>query len=202
MKYYTNEMLEQMAQDFKKGKVLAFPTDTVYGVGVIYGNPSALSKLKAMKHRDQNKPIPMMCASLEDIKSIIAPLNSMALKIASAFLPGPLTLIVPIQDHVDRFYTNGKSTIALRIPNAPALLEVLKQLKAPLMVSSANLSGMPAALNAREVISMLPDLDGILEGECKELQASTIVDCTKEVPTILRKGPISLAQIQALFQEN
>lgn len=199
MKHYTKETLKEMVTDFKAGKVLAFPTDTVYGVGVIYGNKEALKNLKALKHRDQNKPIPMMCACLEDVKSIIKPLSPMALKIATTFLPGPLTLIVPIQDNVDRFYTNGKDTVALRIPNSPTLLKILADLKKPLMVSSANLSGEPAALNQEEAMAMLPGLDGILEGSCKELQASTIIDCTQSQPTILREGPISLVQIQSLF---
>lgn len=201
MKHYRSQDLMVMVQDFEKGNVLAFPTDTVYGVGVLYGNKNALERLKAMKHRDQHKPIPMMCADLSQMKDVIEPLSPMALALAQAFLPGPLTLIVAIQPNVDRFYTNGKDTIALRIPNDATLLSILKQLPAPLMVSSANLSGEPAALNQEQAIAMLPNLDGILEGACKELQASTIVDCTKEMPTILREGPISLEQIQAVLSD-
>lgn len=201
MKHYRSQDLMVMVQDFEKGNVLAFPTDTVYGVGVLYGNKNALERLKAMKHRDQHKPIPMMCADLSQMKDVIEPLSPMALALAQAFLPGPLTLIVAIQPDVDRFYTNGKDTIALRIPNDATLLSILKQLPAPLMVSSANLSGEPAALNQEQAIAMLPNLDGILEGACKELQASTIVDCTQKTPTILREGPISLKQIQAVLSD-
>lgn len=196
MKQYTAKDIEAMVNAFQKGEVLAFPTDTVYGVGVRYGNKKALERLKAMKHRDQNKPIPMMCSNLEQVKSLIEPLSPMALAIAQAFLPGPLTLIVALKPDVDRFYTNGKDTIALRIPNAPVLLSILDGLDAPLMVSSANVSGQPAALNQEQAKAMLPDLDGILDGECKEMQASTIVDCTQDTPKILREGPISLVQIQ------
>lgn len=196
MKHYTANDVKAMVEAFQRGEVLAFPTDTVYGVGVAYGNKQALERLKAIKHRDQHKPIPMMCSDLEQVKSIIEPLSPMALAIAKAFLPGPLTLIVALKPEVDRFYTNGKDTIALRIPNAPVLLSILDALAAPLMVSSANVSGQPAALNQDEAIAMLPNLDGILEGQCKEMQASTIVDCTQTTPKILREGPISLFQIQ------
>ncbi len=197
MKHYTNQDVLAMVQDFQEGKVLAFPTDTVYGVGVLYGHKESLERLKAMKHRDKNKPIPMMCSDLDQVKDLIE-LSPMAKALAKAFLPGPLTLIVALKPEVDRFFTNGKDTIALRIPNEPVLLSILDHLQAPLMVSSANLSGQPAALTPEQAIQMLPNLDGILEGECKEGQASTIVDCTKQIPIILREGPISLDQIQAV----
>ncbi len=202
MKHYTNQDVLAISGAFQNGDVLAFPTDTVYGVGVLYGNKEALERLKAMKHRDKDKPIPMMCRDLDQVQDLIIPLSPMVKSMARAFWPGPLTLIVALKPEVDRFYTNGKDTIALRIPNEPILLSILEQLPAPLMVSSANLSGQPAALTQEQAIEMLPDLDGILEGECKEGQASTIVDCTQETPHILRKGPISLEQIQAItFQK-
>lgn len=198
MKEYSNQDIQPIAQAFKNGEILAFPTDTVYGVGTVYGNPAALQRLKAVKHRPETKPIPMMCADLSVMEGI-AELTPLAKKIAEAFLPGPLTLIVPLAKGSDSLYTNGKDTLALRIPDAPVLLEVMAQLKKPLMVTSANVSGEPAALSKAEAMAMLPELDGILDGECRQGIASTIVDCTKEEPLILREGPVSLAQIKAVL---
>lgn len=200
MKEYQENQIKEMAEDFKQGAVIAFPTDTVYGVGSIYGNLEALNRLKMIKHRPETKPIPMMSSSLETYAPYIK-LNPMAQKIADAFLPGPLTLIVELSDNADRQFFNGKSTAAIRIPNAPTLLKVMDCLDRPLMVSSANVSGEPAALTKQEALSMLKGLDGILDGTCHELQASTIVDCTQLEPKILREGPISLEQILAVLEK-
>ena len=191
MKEYSSTQTREMAQDLREGKILAFPTDTVYGVGTIYGNPKALERLKTIKKRPETKPIPMMVSRLEQAEGIIE-LNDTARKLAARLLPGALTLIVPLTEQADRLYTNGKDTAALRIPNVPVLLEVMDQLELPLMVSSANLSGQPAALTKREAMDMLPGLDGILDGPCVDNQASTIVDCTTEPIRILRQGPVSM----------
>lgn len=197
--YQENETME-MAEALAAGQVLAFPTDTVYGVGTIYGNKDALNRLKQIKHRPETKPVPMMCADLTVMEPIVH-LSRMAQTIADAFLPGALTLIVELKEDSDRFYTNGKETAAVRIPDSPVLLEVMSHLDRPLMVTSANVSGEPAALNKEDAAAMLPDLDGILGGSCRALQASTIVDCTGSEPKILREGPISLEQIQAVLSE-
>lgn len=198
MKKYTNDSLLELADDLKDGKIAAFPTDTVYGVGCIYGDRKALHALKNIKCRPEEKPIPMMASSLEQAADLVE-LNDMAKCLAEAFLPGAMTLIVPVSAKMDREFTNGKETVALRVPNAPQLLEVIEACGKPLMVSSANISGQPAALTCQEAVEMLPGLDGVLDGPCRVGIASTIVDCTKDHPVILREGPISQAQIDALF---
>lgn len=198
MKEYKDFEIEEMASALKDGAVLAFPTDTVYGVGSVYGDLDALKRLKSIKRRPEEKPIPMMCASLDQVKDIVV-LNDMAKALAGAFLPGAMTLIVKITDNVDRAFTNGKDTIALRIPDAPVLLKIIEATGRPLMVSSANLSGEPAALSKEQAMDMLPALDGILDGVCREGIASTIVDCTGEKAVILRQGPISAEEIEAVL---
>lgn len=200
MREYHNNETEQIARAFVRGDVLAFPTDTVYGVGVMRGNPDALARLKQIKHRPEVKPIPMMCASLEQVADF-AKIPPMAQTLADAFLPGALTLILKLHDQADRQYTNGMDTAAVRIPNAPVLLEIMRQLPYPLLVTSANVSGEPAALCLEDAIAMLPALDGVLDGECQATGlASTIVDCTGENPVILRQGPIKESQILEVWQ--
>ncbi len=198
MKQYSSTQTREMAQDLKDGKILAFPTDTVYGVGCICGDLDALQRLKQIKKRPESKPIPMMCASLDQVEDIVE-ISPLAQKLADAFLPGAMTLIVRLKENASREYTNGKDTIALRIPDAPVLLEVMRQTARPLMVSSANLSGEPAALCMKEAADMLPALDGILDGPCQEGIASTIVDCTGDAPVILRQGPIHLEEIKKVL---
>lgn len=189
MKFYTTDQTGQIASALKDGKVLAFPTDTVYGIGCIYGNAQAFSRLKHAKHRPEEKPIPMMASSLDKARQVVR-IDQRSKKIADALMPGALTLILPVQPELDRTYTNGKDTAALRIPDSEWLLAVMEQINAPLMVSSANLSGQPAALSAQEALEMLPGIDGIVTGECGRQKASTIVDCSQKELTLLREGPI------------
>lgn len=200
MKEYHTSQSEEIAASLLAGQVLAFPTDTVYGVGVLYGNPVALQRLKTIKRRPETKPIPMMCASLDQAEDF-AIIPRSACILAKAFLPGALTLIVPLKDEADRLYTNGMDTVALRIPDRDDLLEVMRRLPLPLLVSSANLSGQPAALNQEQAVSMLPDLDGIVDGTCQQGIASTIVDCTCSPVKILRPGPVSQEQIEQALRE-
>lgn len=200
MREYKDHEISQMAQALAKGEILAFPTDTVYGVGTVYGDPNALQRLKNIKHRPETKPIPMMASRLEVFESIVR-LNATARKLAQNLLPGALTLVVELQPETDRTYTNGKETAAIRIPNAPVLLKVMDQLDVPLMVTSANVSGAPAALTKQEAMDMLPGLDGILDGQCHEMQASTIVDCTGDELVILRQGPLSKADLLAALEQ-
>ena len=94
-------------------------------------------------------------------------------------------------------YTNGLDTIAIRIPDEPFILHVIDELNAPLLVTSANQSGAKTALTSDDVLDQLPDIDGLVLGKCRALQASTIVDCTQENLKILREGPITLEQLES-----
>ena len=117
-------------------------------------------------------------------------------QIASRFLPGALTLVLRVKETVPKAYTNGLDTIAIRIPDEDFLLQVIQELNAPLLVTSANQSGAKTAICSEDVFEQLPNIDGIVLGRCKALQASTIVDCTQEELTILRPGPITLEQLK------
>lgn len=199
MKYYTKDQLDQVAAGFLNHDIIAFPTDTVYGVGVVYGGLEDLNRLKKAKSRPETKPIPMMFSSVHQMEQI-ADLTSSAKKIAGAFLPGALTLIVPLKKDVNREFTNGLDSVAVRIPNDDFILELIEKIGRPLFVSSANVSGHPTALYYEDALHDLPNIQGIVKGECQKLQASTIVDCTKEKPVILREGPISLKEIESVLR--
>ena len=194
MMMYTQEQLDQVVDAFQAHKVLALPTDTVYGVGVLYGDLADLDHLKHAKHRPETKPIPMMVSNLEQMKQI-AKVDARTEKLVQTFLPGPLTLVIPVSETLDLAYTNGKKTVAVRIPDEPFVLAVIEKLGKPLLVSSANVSGKPAAVSYQEAMDNLPNIDGIIQGECKQLEASTIVDCTQDKLSILRPGPILLKEL-------
>lgn len=194
MKMYTQDQLDQVVDAFQAHKVLALPTDTVYGVGVLYGDLADLDHLKHAKHRPETKPIPMMVSNLEQMKQI-AKVDARTEKLVQTFLPGPLTLVLPVSETLDLAYTNGKKTVAVRIPDEPFVLAVIEKLGKPLLVSSANVSGKPAAVSYQEAMDNLPNIDGIIQGKCKQLEASTIVDCTQDKLSILRPGPILLKEL-------
>ncbi len=192
MKIYSQNQVELVANALKNHEVIAFPTDTVYGVGVMYGSVEDLNKLKNAKHRPETKPIPMMVSNMEQMK-MVAEVDERTQKLCRAFLPGALTLILPSK--IDKQFTNGKDTIAIRMPEDDFVLQVIEEVGSPLFVSSANRSGAPTALSMDDALHQLPNIDGIVDGKCKEMWASTIVDCTKEELVILRQGPIRLKEL-------
>ncbi len=196
MRTYSKEEINAVAYALQNHKIIALPTDTVYGVGVMYGDLKDLQRLKNAKHRPETKPIPMMVSSIEHMEQV-AVVDERVKKIAECFLPGALTLVLKVKDNVPKEYTNGLDTIAIRIPDEPFILRVIDELNTPLLVTSANQSGAKTALTSDDVLEQLPDIDGLVLGKCRALQASTIVDCTQEKLKILRPGPITLEQLEA-----
>lgn len=196
MRTYSKEEINAVAYALQNHKIIALPTDTVYGVGVMYGDLKDLQRLKNAKHRPETKPIPMMVSSIEHMEQV-AVVDERVKKIAERFLPGALTLVLRVKEEVPAEYTNGLETIAIRIPDEPFILRVIDELNTPLLVTSANQSGAKTALTSDDVFEQLPDIDGIVLGTCRALQASTIVDCTQEKLKILRPGPITLEQLEA-----
>ena len=190
MKIYRKEDLNEVVKAFENHNIIAFPTDTVYGVGVKYGSLEDLNNLKNAKHRPEEKPIPMMISNVNQIEQV-AQINDWTKKVIEKFMPGALTIVVNLKEGISREYTNGKDTIAIRMPDDEFVLSVIDQLDCPLFVSSANMSGEPTALTMEDAFNQLPHIDGIVEGECKQLKASTIVDCTTSSFKILRPGPIT-----------
>ncbi|MDO4466627.1 MAG: L-threonylcarbamoyladenylate synthase [Bacillota bacterium] len=198
MKQYTLSQVTEVALAFKNHEIIAIPTDTVYGVGVKYGDINDLDALKHAKNRPETKPIPMMVCSVEQMEEV-AFVNENVKKIAQAFLPGALTLVLKKKECVDDIYTNGMDTIAIRIPDVDFILSLIKEIGSPILVSSANQSGQKTAVTYEDVFEQLPNIDGIVIGKCDAGQASTIIDCTKENVVVLRPGPISLEQIQSVL---
>lgn len=191
----TKNDIEEVIECLKNGGVVAFPTDTVYGVGVVYDNEDALNRLKEAKGRPDNKPIPMMIASLAQIEQV-AYVNDAACALIEAYMPGAFTIILKKREEVADYVTNGFETIGLRMPEDDFILEMMETIGKPLLVTSANLSGEPTGTTFEEVIAQLDGrIDMIVQGECGCGESSTIVDAVNDTIKVLRQGPINEAEI-------
>ena len=187
--------LEETVELLKSGAVVAFPTDTVFGIGVIYNDATAIDKMKKAKGRDASKPFPLMVADLKQLEEV-AFVNDRERRIAEKYTPGALTLVLKRRDTVSRESVNGFDTIAIRIPDDRFVLKLLKK-TGPMFVTSANISGQPAACNEKEVLRQLDGrIEAVVKGKAKTGVASTIIDCTGEKLKCLREGTISYKEIE------
>ena len=179
----------------QNGGIVAFPTDTVYGLGALAFNNNAIESIYKAKNRPIEKAIPILIGDLSDFEKVADDIPNMALRFASRFWPGPLTCIVPKKQTLP-LAVSATSTIAVRIPDhidARALLRAA----GPMAVTSANISGGQNPSTAQEVYDQLNGripliLDG---GTTQGGIPSTLVDCTGELPVILREGPITLNEL-------
>ena len=182
-----------------EGGILAFPTDTVFGLGSIC-EKEAMLKVYEAKGRSFDKPLPMMCNSLEMIERY-AYVSEDAKKIIEKFVPGPLTIIFRKREEVGSHVTNGKDTIGIRVPDDEWILSIIKDIGKPLMVTSANISGAGSLLKWQDVLDEMDGkIDGIVMEDARGDAASTIIDVTDGIK-ILREGPISLEEIEGALNE-
>ncbi|MBQ9424806.1 MAG: threonylcarbamoyl-AMP synthase [Erysipelotrichaceae bacterium] len=186
---------EELISLLKEGKILAFPTDTVFGLGCI-ADETAVDSVYEAKGRSFDKALPMMCDSLEMVKKY-AVVGKRAEKIIRRFTPGPLTIVLKKKKTVSDLITKGKDTIAIRIPDDAFVLNLIREMKQPLMVTSANISGNGSLLKWEDVLSsMKGKIDGIVCEDAKGSVASSIIDVSGRCIKMLREGPLSLSEIK------
>jgi len=178
-----------------RGGLIAFPTDTVYGLGTSAFNSSAVEKIYTAKGRPFEKAIPVLIGNQEDLIQLTSSMPEMANRLIHKFWPGPLTIIVFKKSTVPGS-VSSTSTIAIRMPDHLFTLELLNQ-TGPLAVTSANLSNQPDPTTAEQVLEQLDGrIDLLLDGgETPRGYPSTLVDCTGSLPILLRAGPISEMEI-------
>lgn len=175
--------------------VVAFPTETVYGIGVIFDDIDAYHKLNVIKNRPNDKPYTVMLKDKDDIK-LVAEINDNIQKIIDAFIPGSITLLLPMKKGLPNHLDHSSGVVGIRVPNNEVALRLLQEVNKPLLVPSANKSGDKPALNSDEVINIFKDeLDFVIEGCALKETPSTIIDLTKETPLLIREGPISFDEI-------
>ena len=189
---------KQVIDILKKGGIVAFPTDTVFGLGCII-NKEAIAKIYEAKTRSFDKPLPMMCDGLRMIESV-AEVSLDAKKIINKFVPGALTLIFNKKAHIEDYVTNGKQTIGIRVPDDEWILDLINKLNEPILVTSANLSDTGSLLKWEDVYKQLNGrIDAIVCADATGQTSSTIIDVTDDVK-LLRQGPITLDQIKEALQ--
>lgn len=180
----------------RRGFPVVFPTDTVYGVGVMPFNVPAIQLLYAVKGRPLEKGIPILLAEREDLDKVARAISPEARRLIDRFWPGPLTLIVPRRPELpDSISPNAN--IAVRIPDHPVARTLIREAGGALATSSANLSGQPPALHGEAALVTLQGMVGMVldDGPSPGDRASTIVDCSGNWPVIVREGPLSAVEL-------
>lgn len=182
----------------KEGKLVAIPTETVYGLAANIFNPKAVSRVFAIKERPLSHPLIVHVPTLSKIQELIAEFPDKAKTLAQAFWPGPLTLVLRKSSRVPDIVTGGLPTVAIRIPNHPVALEILRLCEVPLAAPSANLFGRLSPTRAEHVREMLgAEIDLIVDGgPCSVGVESTIVGFSDDIATLLRAGGLALESIE------
>jgi L-threonylcarbamoyladenylate synthase len=196
------KQLEQGISILKQGGIVAFPTDTVYGLGASISLPQAVARVYQVKERPKNMPLPLLLADKSQIEEVAEPVPPIAWLLAAKFLPGGLTIVLFKSKSVPDTVTGGGKTVAIRIPAHPIPLALARGVGTPIVGTSANLSGQPSALTAEEVYTQLNGkVDLIIDGgRCPGGRESTIVDLTGETPIVLREGAISREELKSAYR--
>ncbi len=194
----TLEKIDKGVSILVNGGLVAYPTDTVYGLGACSGNTRAVEKIYKVKNRPLNMPLPLLLADVSWIERLVKFIPDIAYPFIETFMPGALTLVMPKAESVSDTISGGKDTVALRVPAHVITIALIEGTGSPLIGTSANLSGKSSALTADEVNTQLGDkIEYVLDGgRCPGGKESTVLDVTGEIPVIIREGAISRAEIE------
>lgn len=192
------EQLDEIIKAYKSGEVLAFPTETVYGLGANIEDESAIKKIYLAKNRPSDNPLIAHIGYMDQLLQLVEKVPPIAQKLMDTFWPGPLTLIFKKNRRISSSATAGLDTIGIRMPDHPVIESILVKGELILVAPSANISGSPSPTTMKHVSD---DLDsfvyGIIDGgSCDEGIESTIIDISGEVPVILRPGTITKEELE------
>jgi L-threonylcarbamoyladenylate synthase len=192
------QQIEQAITILKQGGIVAFPTDTVYGLGAAISIGRAVERVYQVKKRPRSMALPLLLSDKSQISEVARSVPRVAWLLADKFLPGALTMVLFKSEAVPNIASGGGKTIAIRIPDHPVPLALAQGVGAPIIGTSANLSGKPSPLTANDVRAQLGGkIDLIIDGgRCPGGKESTIVDLTGETPVILREGAISQEKLK------
>jgi Sua5/YciO/YrdC/YwlC family protein len=196
------EQIENAIEILRQGGVIAFPTDTVYALGADAFNAKAIERVYEIKSRPKCLLLPLLIADLSQLTAVAEPIPGIAWFLARRFWPGGLTLVLSKAASLPAYLATG-SSIAVRIPNHPICLSLIRCLGNPIIGTSANISGQRSTLTADEVKQQLGDkVDLIIDGgRCPGGKESTVADVTSAVPVILRQGIIPTREIEKAYKE-
>ena len=187
----------------KKGGVVAYPTDTVYGLGACMTDTAAVDRIFQVKGRPRGMALPVLLADKVQMESILTSVPLSARRLADEFFPGALTIILPKSNSVPDIITGGGRTVAFRIPDHRVPLALIKGLGKPIVGTSANLSGQPSAFTAAEVKAQIGDkIDMVIDGgRCPGGIESTVIDLSGKKPVVRRQGAISIEKLRKILPD-
>lgn len=193
--------LQAAATQIQKDEVVAFPTETVYGLGANALSPKAVEKIYQAKGRPSDNPLIVHISSVDMLDDLVREIPKTAEKLMKVFWPGPLTIIFPRKEGVPDCVTGGLDTVGVRMPDHQIALALIEAAGVPIAAPSANLSGKPSPTTVKHVIE---DLNGripaIVDGGNTEVGVeSTVIDCSVNIPTILRPGQITKEAIETVL---
>lgn len=185
------------------GGLVAFPTETVYGLGADALNDGAVKNIYAAKGRPSDNPLIVHIAEKDDIKPLVKEVTPKAKALMDAFFPGPLTIILPKSDKIGKTVSGGLDTVAVRMPINETAHALIKASGCPIAAPSANTSGLPSPTRAKYVIDdMMGKIDAIIDGgDCEYGVESTVITLATEVPTLLRPGAITKEILESVIGE-
>ena len=192
--------LRKAVEVLLNGGIVAYPTDTVYGLGANGLDPAAVRRVFEVKRRPLTMPVPLLVADLAMLRSVVEGLPEVALSLVERFLPGPLTLVLPRAPVVPEIVTAGAPSVAVRIPDHPVPVRLAAGIGAPLVGTSANRSGQPSPTTADEVRAQLgAEIDWVVDGDCPGGVESTVVDLTDATLRILRPGAVPAEALEEVL---
>ncbi|KEK25502.1 L-threonylcarbamoyladenylate synthase [Bacillus gaemokensis] len=198
-KYYPQ--LQEAARLLRENEAIAFPTETVYGLGANAMNDEAIAKIFEAKGRPSDNPLIVHIGAKSQLEGIVREIPPVAEVLMKHFWPGPLTIILPKKEGISEKVTAGLDTVGVRMPDHPVALALIEEADVPVAAPSANRSGRPSPTLASHVYEDLNGkIAGIVDGGATGVGVeSTVIDCTSEVPTILRPGGITKEQLEEVI---
>ncbi|MDO9534147.1 MAG: L-threonylcarbamoyladenylate synthase [Bacillota bacterium] len=192
------EALQLAAGILKKGKIVAFPTETVYGLGADALNPEAVSQIYDIKMRPADNPLIVHVTGLDQLAELVLEIPSEASILAGYFWPGPLTIVLPKKELVPDITTAGLSSVAVRVPSHPLALKLIGAAGLPVAAPSANLSGRPSPTTAEHVLEDLAGrIEAVLDGGPSSVGVeSTVISLVSKLPALLRPGGVTLEMLE------
>lgn len=198
MKEFSVQELKEASETLKNGGLIAFPTETVFGFGVIYDNKSAYDRLIKVKRRPPEKPFTLMCADVEDIYKY-AEVNDIAKKLINAYMPGQFTIILKAKPGLPNHVVSKEGNVGIRIPDDDNVRNMIRLVGKPLLVPSANRSGEAPLIKSEDVKKIFQnEIDGVVIGESYSKLPSTIA-LVDDDAHIIREGIIKKEQILKLL---
>ena len=194
-------MLDEAAKILNDGKVVAFPTETVYGFGVVYDEKEAYDKLVKVKRRPPEKPFTLMLSDVSEIEQY-AELNEVSRALIKAFMPGQFTLITKAKDGLPPWCVSQIGHIGIRVADYPLIRDLIKKTRRPLLVPSANRSGEPPAVTYHEVFNKFNnEVEAVIEGRSVSNIPSTVVLVDDKYTHVFREGVVKISDIKKVIKK-